>query len=660
MTLANIPIRGKLLLLLALPLLCLLLAAASWAWSGYQLAQQLEATARLTVLADRAGTLIHTLQVERGTSAGFLSKADGNAGVLVEPRTKSDQAVADWRAALAANPAEGQLGQMLTRSIAGLAALSNVRSEVDRRGLAPAAAISAYSERIETLLGVVDQLALVNDEPELLRQTQALIGLLCYKEESGRERALLNGAFSAGKIDLAQGLKVSSNVARQQVCARQFDQYAGAALRQQHAELQQSSDFTGTAALRQQALAAIGAEQLQGDAQQWFATSTARINALHKLQGSLLSELSGTATSRRDAAYQQLYGSLGLLAGVLLVVGAIVLVVARSIIHPIQRLEGVMDGVREHLDLTERVRLPGTDELARIGRAFDLLLDKLAETLGDIGQRAVAVTGASQQMASTAGEVAGASHLQSEAVSAIAAAVEEMSVSISAVAAITTDSKTHAMRTQSLAGQGAEIAGKTVGEMEQMREQVDESSAALARLREHSGAIGEIVGLIRDISDQTNLLALNAAIEAARAGEQGRGFAVVADEVRKLAERASKATSEISLLINHIQTDTVQSADAMQQSCGRMDGGVQLVRSAAEALQRINDEAVITGQDSNQIAAAMQEQQVASGQVANRVEQIAQLAEENSRSIDRAADLAGQLDQLAGELQSLLRRFRLA
>ena len=659
MTLANIPIRGKLLLLLALPLLCLLLAAASWAWSGYRLAQQLEATARLTVLADRAGTLIHTLQVERGTSAGFLSKADGNAGVLTEPRAKSDQAVADWRAALAANPASGELGQVLTRSVAGLAALSNLRSEVDRRGLAPAAAISAYSERIETLMGVVDQLALVNDEPELLRQTQALIGLLCYKEESGRERALLNGAFSAGRIDLAQGLKVSSNVARQQVCARQFDQYAGAALRQQHVGLQQSADFTGTAALRQQALAAIGAEQLQGDAQQWFAISTARINALHVLQGRLLSELSGTASSRRDAAYRQLYWSLGLLAGVLLVVGAIVLVVARSIIHPIQRLEGVMDGVREHLDLTERVRLPGTDELARIGRAFDLLLDKLAETLGDIGQRAVAVTGASQQMASTAGEVAGASHLQSEAVSAIAAAVEEMSVSISAVAAITTDSKTHAMRTQSLAGQGAEIAGKTVGEMEQMREQVDESSAALARLREHSGAIGEIVGLIRDISDQTNLLALNAAIEAARAGEQGRGFAVVADEVRKLAEQSAKSASFIGTILGSIQEGVDSVAASARRAVEQVGRNVDASRRVEAALGAIHERAERTSGAVAEIARVTREQTQASQAISGGIDSVARAVSETSQSAEVNRGQAEELLKVARELDGEVARLRL-
>jgi methyl-accepting chemotaxis protein len=177
-------------------------------------------------------------------------------------------------------------------------------------------------------------------------------------------------------------------------------------------------------------------------------------------------------------------------------------------------------------------------------------------------------------------------------------------------------------------------------------------------LEQHSTNISGIVNVIRDIADQTNLLALNAAIEAARAGEQGRGFAVVADEVRKLAERTGGATTEIGQMIDAIQTETRNAVAGMEQSQNQVGTGVQLAGQAADSLVHIQAETRRTLDQINDIASASQEQSAAANEIAQNVERIASMSEENSVAIRDASETATRLSELAHRLDRLMNRFK--
>ena len=257
------------------------------------------------------------------------------------------------------------------------------------------------------------------------------------------------------------------------------------------------------------------------------------------------------------------------------------------------------------------------------------------------------VASASQQLASTSEQLAISTAQQSEAASGMAAAVEEMTVSINHVSDSANEAKHVTGETGSLSEDGRRIIQDTVEEMQLIVATVTEASVTIHAVGENSQRISSIVQVIKDVADQTNLLALNAAIEAARAGEQGRGFAVVADEVRKLAERTAQATTEISGMIGAVQSSAQTAVVTMQHAVTRVDCGKTMAGPAGESMNGISDGAGRVVAAVNEISSALREQSMASNDIAANVEKIAQMSEENSAATREAADTARQLEALA-------------
>jgi len=284
--------------------------------------------------------------------------------------------------------------------------------------------------------------------------------------------------------------------------------------------------------------------------------------------------------------------------------------------------------------------------------------DKLREMVMAIQSSAEQVGQSAQQLAETSGAVAAASAQQSAATSATAAAVEEMTVGIESISNSAHSAKTHSQESSALSQKGGEVIQGAASEMEKIAKSVESSSTIIGSLEQQSHEISTIVNVIKEIADQTNLLALNAAIEAARAGEQGRGFAVVADEVRKLAERTSQSTQQVTLTIEKIQLGTKSAVDSMTTGVHQVRAGTTLANQAGESIKVIQAGAEHVVGVVSDISSALQEQSKASAEIARNVEKIAQMVEENNSSSEQAAAAAHQLQRLAQELSLSVRSFR--
>ncbi len=343
--------------------------------------------------------------------------------------------------------------------------------------------------------------------------------------------------------------------------------------------------------------------------------------------------------------------------GVLLVFWFLRRVVSQPLAALLTRMRDIAEGEG---DLTRRVDAERGDEVGQLGRAFNTFIQKMHDVIREVATSSCEVASAATQIAAASEEMAAGMHEQMQQVTQITSAMEEMSASVVEVAnksALAADSATESGK---VAEEGGSVVAHTVEGMHAINEAVSASATSVEALGKRGEQIGQIIDVINDIAEQTNLLALNAAIEAARAGEHGRGFAVVADEVRKLADRTTKATEEIARSIETIQTETTQAVERMNTGTQQVQAGVEHAQQAGSSLEEIVAKARSVTEMIRSIAAAAQEQAAASEQVSRNVESISAVTRQASEGAGQAAAAAAQLSVKAEQLQRLVGQFKLS
>ena len=299
------------------------------------------------------------------------------------------------------------------------------------------------------------------------------------------------------------------------------------------------------------------------------------------------------------------------------------------------------------------------DFTGAIADSINFTIDQLRELVGTINATAVQVAAAAQETQSTAMHLAEASEHQAQEIAGASAAINEMAVSIDQVSANAAESSAVAERSVSIANKGNEVVHNTITGMDSIREQIQDTSKRIKRLGESSQEIGDIVSLINDIADQTNILALNAAIQASMAGDAGRGFAVVADEVQRLAERSSSATKQIEALVKTIQADTNEAVISMEQTTTEVVRGARLAQDAGVALEEIEKVSKSLAALIQNISNAARQQASSAGHISSTMNVIQEITSQTSAGTTATAQSIGNLAKMASEMRESVSGFTL-
>ena len=346
------------------------------------------------------------------------------------------------------------------------------------------------------------------------------------------------------------------------------------------------------------------------------------------------------------------------LVAIALTVLILVLLLNRIITKPLGLLEHAMTRAAEG-DLSTEVHYESEDEIGVIIKAQRKMRKGLVELITQFKLTAEQVASAATEIASAAEQSASGAGEQESQAGEVSSSIEQMAATIVESSQNASSATESARNAAEVAGEGGHIVQQTIEGMQAIAESVKASSATIAELGKRSDEIGEIIGVIDDIADQTNLLALNAAIEAARAGEQGRGFAVVADEVRKLAERTTKATAEIAGMIKGIQEDTSGAVASMEEGTTQVEAGMELAVKAGDSLTSIVSVVSEVQKMIEQIATASDEQSAAAEQISGNVGNIASVSKQSAESAEQMAATAEQLNRQTDNLNELVSRFKL-
>ncbi len=378
------------------------------------------------------------------------------------------------------------------------------------------------------------------------------------------------------------------------------------------------------------------------------------------LEGFISKRLAEATSAREEAksvSARAYWTIVPLTAVVAFITIVLVHLVSGSLKNSLSAILQKLDGLRQG-DLTERLPALSQDELGQIASAVNGFVGEMQGILRNVHGSANEVSVAASQLAGIARQVAGSSAHQSDSAASTAAAIEEMSVSVASIADTTGEVRHLADASLDDANRGSRSTAELQQEIGKVRADVN---AIANHVREFVGNTNSIAGMtqqIREIADQTNLLALNAAIEAARAGEQGRGFAVVADEVRKLAERASLSSGEITAVTQQLNAKSALVDQSIEGGLNSLSASLEFVNNLAQVLAHTSDSVQKTSSGIHQVTASVQEQKAASADIARNVEIIAQMAEKNRSASQDSSEASSRLESLAVSLKASVERFK--
>ncbi|MCL6307102.1 methyl-accepting chemotaxis protein [Pseudomonas syringae] len=652
--LRNAPLSMKLLLILIFPLLGFLAFAGLFVADKSENLGDMRRAVTATAVAQKLSNVVTTIQRERGASGVFL----GSGGKSMQDKLKAfrqetDKAISEMRA----QSTDGIPGpDKVYRALDDLTAL---RLKIDTLGINNTESSTRFTDVIKTLVGFSYSLEASIEDPEILRGLSSLNQFVDMKERAGRERVLLVQAFNQNRFDAPLLSRFSRNLGEFSGYLEAFQRWSPEVFKTKLNDVMQQPGSLEVARLQRLGFDTPMGDPLNVKPEDWFNLSTARIDMMANVEAELGQNVVGLATDARSSAQSSLYVAVAIVVLMLIVVLWLASVIIRNIKVAVVDVNRTLMALSTR-DLTARTRYVGKDEFGEISRNLDNMAQQISEVIRDIGSATAQVATAAEQSSAVALQTNQNVAQQRQGTDQVATAISEMSATVKDVARSTTDAAEMSQRVNNSTLQGKTEIDNTIGLIQGLSVQAEETSRIIDELKGESNSISSVLDVIRGVADQTNLLALNAAIEAARAGEQGRGFAVVADEVRNLAKKTQDSTVSIQKMIANLQSGSERAAASMQETLGKAQEGASNVVRAGELLEEIA-EGIATISDRNiQVASAAEEQSLVAEEIHRNVDDINSLVIQVSAGAEQTAVTSRELARLAEQQQGLVGRFKVS
>ncbi|KEZ71218.1 methyl-accepting chemotaxis protein [Pseudomonas amygdali] len=607
-----------------------------------------------TAVAQKLSNVVTTIQRERGASGVFL----GSGGKSMQDKLKTfrqetDKAISEMRA----QSTDGIPGpDKVYRALDDLTAL---RLKIDTLGINNTESSTRFTDVIKTLVGFSYSLEASIEDPQILRGLSSLNQFIDMKERAGRERVLLGQAFNQNRFDAPLLSRFSRNLGEFSGYLEAFQRWSPEVFKTKLNDVMQQPGSLEVARLQRLGFDTPMGDPLNVKPEDWFNLATVRIDMMAQVEAELGQNVVGLATDARSSAQSSLYVAVATVVLMLIVVLWLASVIIRNIKVAVVDVNRTLMALSTR-DLTARTRYIGKDEFGEISRNLDNMAHQISEVISEIGSATAQVATAAEQSSAVALQTNQNVAQQRQGTDQVATAISEMSATVKDVARSTTDAAEMSQRVNNSTVQGKTEIDNTIGLIQELSVQAEETSRIIDELKGESNSISSVLDVIRGVADQTNLLALNAAIEAARAGEQGRGFAVVADEVRNLAKKTQDSTVSIQKMIANLQSGSERAAASMQETLGKAQEGASNVVRAGELLEEIA-EGIATISDRNiQVASAAEEQSLVAEEIHRNVDDINSLVIQVSAGAEQTAVTSRELARLAEQQQGLVGRFKVS